>query len=238
MKILVLSDLHGILPERESSFFNDLDGVELLLICGDIMPLSIQFDIKESRKWLSSTFVPWIKSLNTKQTIFIAGNHDFFFERNKKEALATYNGEIKYLHNTYYDYLSDDGKVYRIFGTPYCKQFGNWAFMRNNDILLEKYSQMPDNTDIVISHDAPRIKELGCILQEGFRWYGKEAGNEILAQIILEKKPSYCFCGHIHSGEHNLQEIDGIKMANASIVDEYYNLSYKPLILYTGYGKS
>ena len=75
MKILVISDLHGILPERESSFFNDLDGVELLLICGDIMPLSIQFDIKESRKWLSSTFVPWIKSLNIKQTIFIAGNH-------------------------------------------------------------------------------------------------------------------------------------------------------------------
>lgn len=237
MKIAVLSDLHGILPERESSYFQDLEDVELLLICGDIMPLSIQTNMPASREWLSQSFVPWIKSLNIPQTIFIAGNHDFYFERNKKEALSMYTGEIKYLHNTYYDYLSNDGKVYRIFGTPYCKWFGNWAFMRDDDKLEQYYSQIPGNTDIVISHDAPRIKGLGCILQEGTRWYGEEAGNEVLAKAILEKKPSYCFCGHIHSGEHNIQELEGIKMANASIVNEHYDLSYKPLIIYTGYGK-
>lgn len=75
MKIAVMSDLHGILPERESSYFDDFDGVELLLICGDIMPLSIQHNMLESREWMSLSFIPWVKSLNVKQTVFIAGNH-------------------------------------------------------------------------------------------------------------------------------------------------------------------
>lgn len=75
MKTIVISDLHGILPERESSFFDDLNGTELLLICGDIMPLSIQFKMLESREWMGLSFIPWIRSLNVKQTIFIAGNH-------------------------------------------------------------------------------------------------------------------------------------------------------------------
>ena len=29
-----------------------------------------------------------------------------------------------------YEYLSNEGKIYKVFGTPYCKIFGNWAFMR------------------------------------------------------------------------------------------------------------
>lgn len=70
-----MSDLHGTLPERESSYFDDFDDVELLLICGDIMPLSIQLKMLESREWIDLSFIPWIRSLNVKQTIFIAGNH-------------------------------------------------------------------------------------------------------------------------------------------------------------------
>lgn len=223
-----MSDLHGILPQWEDSIFND---VELLLICGDIIPLNIQFNMPESYKWLKEDFTSWINSLGVKQTVFIAGNHDAYMEQHHKDMKVLFSNNIKYLKNESFDYISDDGRVYKIFGTPYCKLFGTWPFMRENDILYNKYSEIPENLDILISHDAPRIKDLGCIKQEGFLWYGTEAGNELLANAILEKKPSYCFCGHIHSGEHNLQEINGIKMANTSLVNENYNLVYKPLIL-------
>lgn len=223
MEIGVTSDLHGNLPQ--------LKYCELFLICGDILPLDIQRDHRESKKWLTQEFTKWLKSQPVKQVVFIAGNHDFYCENHEEEMKSIFNSEIKYLCNSYYDYLSDEGKVYRIFGTPYCKQFGNWAFMRDEDTLEKYYKVIPRNCDIIISHDAPRILDLGCIKEEGSRWYGEDAGNPTLAKAILNIKPSYAFCGHIHSGNHELLETEGIKMANVSLVNEFYNPSFEPLYL-------
>lgn len=36
-------------------------------------------------------------------------------------------------------------------------------------------------------------------------WAGKDAGNPWLADEIMRKQPDYCFCGHIYSGNHELQ---------------------------------
>jgi hypothetical protein len=47
----------------------------------------------------------------------------------------------------------------------------------------------------------------------------------------MRKQPDYCFCGHIHSGNHELQEITGIHLANVSLVGEDYNIHYEPLYL-------
>lgn len=57
------------------------------------------------------------------------------------------------------------------------------------------------------------------------------AGNHWLADEIMRKQPDYCFCGHIHSGNHELQEITGIHLANVSLVGEDYNIHYEPLYL-------
>lgn len=223
MRICVTSDLHGNLPTIEEC--------EMLLICGDVLPLKIQMNHRKSKNWLLNEFTEWIKSQPVKQTVFIAGNHDFYCESHEDDMKHMFNSEIKYLCNSHYDYISNEGKVYRIFGTPYCKQFGLWAFMRDNDELEEYYRKMPGNCDIVISHDAPRINNLGCIMEEGFRWYGEDAGNEVLAKALLSAKPTYAFCGHIHSGKHELQELNGIKMANVSLLDETYKIKYQPLYL-------
>lgn len=227
MKIAVISDLHGNLLEYN---FSD---VELLLICGDFSPLNIQMDIPKMKQWLCTKFTTWCVSMNIPKVVFIAGNHDFISEKcdDWMHKIFPKSSIITYLNNEIYDYISNDSKVYRIFGTPYCKQFGNWAFMRNSEILKEKFREIPDNTDILISHDAPKIAELGCIKDEGMAWYGKDAGNFELAQAIKEHKPKYVFCGHIHSGQKGLQTIDGIKMTNVSILNERYEVTYEPLIL-------
>lgn len=82
---------------------------------------------------------------------------------------------------------------------------------------------------IVISHDAPRLLGLGEI-HEG-AWAGEDAGNTWLADEIMRKQPKYCFCGHIHSGCHGIQEFNGMKFSNVSLVNEDYVVSYKPLYL-------
>jgi hypothetical protein len=111
-----------------------------------------------------------------------------------------------------------------IYGTPYCKQFGNWSFMREEESLKEIYSMIPNDIDILLTHDAPDLNELGTIHE--FNWNYNQtkinAGNKILAKEILKKKPKYAFCGHIHSGNHTLTDLNGIKVANVSRMNEKY----------------
>lgn len=103
MRIGATSDLHGILPEIEPC--------ELFFICGDIMPLSVQLNMPASLEWLKTEFIPWANNLPCKHVIFIAGNHDFWFERNggmEPEIYETFNkptdGKLVYLHHKMWDY--------------------------------------------------------------------------------------------------------------------------------------
>lgn len=68
MRVCAISDLHGFLPEIEPC--------DLLLICGDIMPLNIQSNMPASEKWLDEVFIPWIDNQPIDQAILIAGNHE------------------------------------------------------------------------------------------------------------------------------------------------------------------
>ena len=58
-----------------------------------------------------------------------------------------------------------------------------------------------------------------------------DAGNSVLASAILDKKPKYGFCGHIHEGNHQLTEAGESKIANVSILDDTYSINYEPLYL-------
>lgn len=231
MKICVMSDLHGILPQAGES-------TDITLICGDIMPLRMQRNIPQCKKWLETEFAYWALNWPTEKIYFIAGNHDFIFDghftTNDALQLKTLtDGKLWYLNgNSVVEHMSNNGELFKIFGTPYCKIFGNWAFMRENDTLREMYKQMPGDCDIVISHDAADINGLG-IIPPG-RWNpdaSVNAGNIILADAIKEKKPRYYFCGHIHEGNHTVTDCNGTICANVSILNDSYKETYSPLYL-------
>ena len=226
MKICVTSDLHGILPKIE-------EPCEVVLICGDIMPLRMQRNIPQSEKWLKTTFADWVNNLPCESVIMVGGNHDFALANMYRQPLKINsilsnptNGKLELLDNEATSVVSKDGKVYDVWGTPYCKIFGNWAYMYEPETLIKAYESMPEHCDIVISHDAPKLCGLGVIHQ---RFDREDAGNPWLADEMLRKHPRYTFCGHIHSGE--LQTLDDMKMANVSLVDETYTETFKPLYL-------
>ena len=234
MTISCISDLHGYLPPYPNEWWGDLQSCEILCICGDIFPLYIQTNMAESKKWLLEKFKPWAADLPVEKILFIGGNHDFFCERLKKDMFHWFSkhDKVTYLHNTGIDYIStQDTKVYSIFGSPYCHQFGSWAFMRDEETLVKKFNEIPESLDILITHDAPKLGTIGTILQPNKFNTGIDAGGEELAEAILKKKPRYVFSGHIHSGNHNLETIEGIKLANCSILNENYQLYYNPLII-------
>ena len=224
MKICAISDLHGYLPELKSC--------ELVLICGDSVPLEYQASSKKTKKWYDTTFRKWAGELPCDKVLFIAGNHELHFPGKKiiYESLFSKDDKITYLCHSEYIHKSKDGKEYKIFGTPYCKQFMNWAFMYSNEELEKIFKNIPNDLDILISHDNPY--GYGDIVLQECPWAdGSHIGNIPLAKAIEEKQPKYQFNGHLHSCDHSLIMIGNTKHYNCSIKDEQYNPVYEPLYL-------
>lgn len=219
-----MSDLHGYLPE--------IDKCDLVLICGDIVSLRSQRYPKSCKKWYTGVFQPWVDSLPCDKVLFIPGNHEVGVEGHDdeyKKLFGPYKKATILIHEPY-EYLSNDGIFYKIFGTPYCKVFGNWAYMRPNSDLKEKFSEIPEGLDILLTHDVAygyadqSLQDIGFGTEEHF-------GTVELRDAILEKKPKYHFSGHIHTADHNLIMIGDTKHYNVSYIDEKYNPAFKPLYL-------
>ena len=184
------------------------------------------------RKWLTEEFKPWCESLPCDKVIFIAGNHDHIcINKDFMQSVFPKDEKVTYLFHENYVYTSREGKEYTIFGTPYCKLFGNWAFMEIDDVLDKLYQDIPENLDILMTHDAPYgVSDI--ILQEDCPWYdGKtHIGNKPLSQEILRKTPKVVLHGHLHSTSRIFEEWGYSKVANCSVKDEHYNPIYDPLI--------
>ena len=117
-----------------------------------------------------------------KHKIVIAGNHDLTFDLNNYSDLKSrvsyvillifiifkfhkYNKEvydakaIKENFATHCTYLEDCSVTvmgYKIFGSPWTPKFFNWGFnLDRGKPLLDIWTQIPDETDIVITHGPP-----------------------------------------------------------------------------------
>ena len=160
IKTIVFSDPHGNLPLIKEEF-------DLLLVGGDICPAHDHYDWYQ-REWLSTVFVEWVRTLPFKskdsKVIFIGGNHDFYLEHepnpNKGDYSSIYTdiikpcgGRLVYLEDDEYVFEkeTEDGKIesLKIYGTPWCKVFGRWAFMREDNKLAQIYDNIPEGTGVI-----------------------------------------------------------------------------------------
>jgi len=227
LNICAISDMHG-------QYDFNVSPVNILFICGDIVPLKMQHNKPQSLKWFNRKFIPWCIKQPVDQIYIVAGNHDFFLEgypeSHIKEFLQGTN--ITILYNESAEYLDENsGKVYTIWGSPNCHIFGNWAFMYSDEYNKDMYERMPKNLDFLITHDAPYGRN-DVLLQEDCSWANrKHIGNIPLVEVVQEKKPKYHFTGHLHSTDHELKDYDGTKTACVSLLNEDYNMVYKPLYL-------
>ena len=229
--IAASSDFHGNLPEVTEPF-------DLMLLGGDLEPAQ-NHNWGYQRKWYKEEFLPWVQELPFKnvwsKVVFTSGNHSIFLSQEGhsfrvKELELESNGRLIYLHNESYnfDYLDENGeiKVITIFGTPYCKIFGNWWNMLNDDTLKEKYSEIPNNTDILLSHDCPYG---ACDMCYGWKAWGRtpmHIGNKILAEAVLDKSPKINLCAHLHSANHNWEQLGNTMVRQISLLNESYIPTY------------
>ena len=229
LRVAAISDIHGYFPIIE-------EPADILLIAGDISPLEIQFDKPKMKIWLETEFAYWIKGLPVERVFLIAGNHDSYLESiSKTNILALQQACVKltYLKNEVCDYVDSYGQVWTIFGTPYCHIFGNWPFMRSDKYMTEKFKQIPDEVDIIISHDPPfAAGDVDVILeapQHRFERMFTHLGNDPLRDRIEKVNYKLLVCGHIHGGSHDFNE--EWKSVNVSYLNEYYEPHYDPFYI-------
>lgn len=221
LTITFISDTHG----KHKQITKDLPGGDILIHSGDLSSKGYEHEIQQFCKWFDD-----IDNYDTK--VFIAGNHDWGFQNNAER--------IQEIVNSYktIDYIQDDGfslyfdgpngefpedNIY-FYGSPWQPEFYNWAFNlpRNGSELMEKWNNIPDNTDILITH-GPAWGYVDQVIGKT-----EHLGCELLVQRIKTIKPKIHVCGHIHSG--NGYKFDGdTHFINASVLDENYIYTYKPL---------
>lgn len=205
MKIIFISDTHG-----QHAKLN-LASADMIIHCGDI---SSRGNITEV-----TDFLNWFSSLKYEYKIFIAGNHDFFFEK----ASTT---EIETILPNNIIYLNDSGITVNginIWGSPIQPWFYDWAFNRKRGKQIQKHwNLIPTNTDILITHGPPLN-----ILDR------TQDGTHVGCQNLLDKIQNinlrvHAF-GHIHEA-YGIHQKSSTTFINASVLDLKYKISNEAIL--------
>lgn len=217
MKISLVSDTHNKHKHVHNNGLGDLKGGDLIIHAGDISSMGYKHEIIE--------FAKWFDQLDYKHKVFIAGNHDWGFERRLDDTLEDISiyESITYLQDKMRT-IKDGDTVINIYGTPWQPEFYNWAFNlpKNGPGLSSKWEAIPLDTDILVTH-GPAFGKLDTV--EGRRQ--DHLGCELLAERIAVVKPKIHVCGHIHTGYGYY--FDGeTHFFNASALNEEYMYAQKP----------
>lgn len=207
MKIVTISDTHQhhkklVMPEGD-----------LLIHSGDF---SYHGEEKEVR-----LFLDWMEEQDYKNKILILGNHETGLEKlpfQQVQDMVESRG-IRLLHNSW---CLIEG--YTIYGTPYVPTFGSWAYMEPEHRLAEIYSQIPDFTDILITHGP----QYGVLDKNSG---GLNCGSHALKTRInqLNNLKLHVF-GHIH--ESRGLHFENYLSINAAICGiPYSDILYNPITI-------
>ena len=208
MKITAISDLHGFLPK--------LDGGDLLIVAGDLTSRDTTIE--------HGKFFLWLENQNYKKIVYIAGNHDNFYQEKDRH----------FSSNKKLCYLQDSGTEFegvKIWGSPWTKWFHGInprckAFTKRSETeLAKKWDLIPIDTEILITH-MPPYGILDKIID------GDHVGSKSLQMEAFRlKNLKLWIFGHIHEcyGEEPTGGNYSCRIINASIVNEYYDAVNKPV---------
>ncbi len=205
LKILATSDLHGYMP--------DIPPCDILILAGDHCPYH---NLKDQVQWFNGIYARWLRSLPARFIVAVAGNHDFALQ-NAPQAIVGLPWTI----------LEDSSTVIeglRFYGTPWTPAFGRWAFMESEDRLRQRFADIPEGLDFLISHGPPQ----GVCDMNGIH---QPCGSSALRYRIEQCRPRYVVSGHIHEA-HGLGYLNtqhGLPKATVVYNVSYVDLAYQPV---------
>lgn len=223
IKICALGCLHGHLPEIPTG--------NLLIITGD---LTRNHGAEEF-----FDFFDWFIEQPYDKKVLIGGNHDTYLPGcfSRKDILGYGLGECLGIHEDCdFEYLENSGTEYKglkIWGSPNSLLFDGinprcTAFATDEEGLSMWYKDIPEDTDILITHTPPySILDL-CD-------HYRSCGSRALLNRVRKVAPSHHFFSHIHecggkSEIHRFPKGD-TRFHNVSVMNERYEHVNKPLYL-------
>jgi Icc-related predicted phosphoesterase len=212
MRLVCISDTHNCTTEITVP-----DG-DVLIHSGDATTIGDSAQIK--------AFSSWFGSLPHRTKIFVAGNHDWMFERDNERARSLLSKNIIYLQDSAVDI---DGL--KFYGSPWQPRFFDWAFnLQRGPQLAEKWAKIPLDTNVLITHGPP----FGILDEVPNRFGTENTGCEDLRERIATLREfgglKLHVFGHIHCGYGMLQE-NGVTYVNASTCDEAYKPLQAPIVV-------
>jgi len=184
MKLYCISDTHTF--HRQLQLPNNID---VLIHAGDVSNVK---DVYRNEAEVLD-FIEWYGNLPISYKIMIAGNHDGSIERKLVTREFIESKGIIYL-----EHESVEIEGFKIFGSPYSPTFFDWYFMKARDKLSRYWDEIPEDTDILITHTPPK-----GILDLSYDRDGKleYCGCSALMKKVMKVQPKFHIFGHIHDCE-------------------------------------
>jgi Icc-related predicted phosphoesterase len=208
-RIVAISDTHS----RHQSF-GPLPEGDILIHAGDATVQGKFDEVVEFNRWLGT--------LPYQHKIFVAGNHDFLFEKSPEMARALMSN-VTYLQDSF---VVIEGL--KIYGSPWQPRFFDWAFnLDRGKEIARKWGMIPEDTDVLVTHGPPH----GVLDMVSDIWTGKAeaVGCEELLPVVQHIKPRVHIFGHIHA-DYGQRTEGGTRFVNASNCNEQYQLVNPPIV--------
>lgn len=204
MKVVCISDTHASHRQIKVP-----DG-DILIHAGDITG--------RGELHVLNDFNDWLGTLPHKHKVFIAGNHDFCFEDERRAlAIETVNNAT-YLEN---DFVEVEG--YKIWGSPSQPEFCRWAFNHTEKEIDKWFSLADEDVDILVSH-APPKGVLDLTLDN------MNVGSLSIWRHAQRINPKLHVFGHIHFSSGCVQNNE-ITFVNAAVLGEDYKVCNRPRVI-------
>lgn len=155
-----------------------------------------------------------LKRKLTKKVLFVPGNHDFGLDEDYEHFSPLLSNVDILIDRTIELY----GLV--IHGSPWSPIFGDWAFMKREIDLADKWNLIPDNLNFLITHCPP------FLVLDRVHNFPFNVGSQTLKQkieFLVEKELILHQFGHIHESR-GTQKIKDTLFMNASSLCPNENL--------------
>lgn len=169
--LVAMADTHGYLPEA-------VPEGDVLILAGDLTRTGSLDEVAELNDYLAA--------LPHRHKLVVAGNHDWCFQRQPREARALLTAAT---------YLEDEAVVLegvKFYGSPWQPWFYDWAFnLPRGPELAAVWARIPEDTDVLVTHGPP--------LGFGDRTRREQrVGCEDLLNRVRVVRPKLHLFGHIH----------------------------------------
>ncbi len=206
MRLVVISDTHG-----QHTQLGRLER-DVLIHCGDFCD-GFRKDPRDVE-----AIDAWFAEQEFERILCVGGNHDFAVEGRVAQGRPVFENAV---------WLLDETHVHRgvkFFGSPWVPHLQGWAFYISDEGMRAKWSLIPDDTDVLISHtppygimDQPRSRRVHC-------------GCPHLLERVEAVKPRYHLFGHNHASA-GVHEAGSTTFVNASVVDRGFDVARDPVVL-------